>query len=128
MIKDRSVFAWVWVCEAFIGCRMHIGTLWIILYILNFNCGNGYAGTCNCQNLWKHTQNTYILMHENYTSLQKVFGEGNGSPLQYSCLGNPMDRGDWRATALEAARVRHDLATKQTTEDFTICLLFSAYF
>ena len=26
-------------------------------------------------------------------------GEGNGSPLQYSCLGNPMDRGAWRATA-----------------------------
>ena len=25
-------------------------------------------------------------------------GEGNGNPLQYSCLGNPMDRGDWQAT------------------------------
>ena len=25
-------------------------------------------------------------------------GEGNGSPLQYSCLGDPMDRGAWRAT------------------------------
>ena len=24
--------------------------------------------------------------------------EGNGNPLQYSCLGNPMDRGAWRAT------------------------------
>ena len=23
-------------------------------------------------------------------------GEGNGNPLQYSCLGNPMDRGAWR--------------------------------
>ena len=23
--------------------------------------------------------------------------EGNGNPLQYSCLGNPMDRGAWRA-------------------------------
>ena len=22
-------------------------------------------------------------------------GEGNGNPLQYSCLGNPMDRGVW---------------------------------
>ena len=26
-------------------------------------------------------------------------GEGNGNPLQYSGLGNPMDRGAWRATA-----------------------------
>ena len=25
-------------------------------------------------------------------------GEGNGNPLQYSCLGNPMNRGAWRAT------------------------------
>ena len=25
-------------------------------------------------------------------------GEGNGYPLQYSCLENPMDRGGWRAT------------------------------
>ena len=28
----------------------------------------------------------------------KVPGEGNGSPLQYSCLGNPMDRGARWAT------------------------------
>ena len=25
-------------------------------------------------------------------------GEGNSDPLQYSCLGNPMDRGPWQAT------------------------------
>ena len=25
-------------------------------------------------------------------------GEGSGNPLQCSCLGNPMDRGAWRAT------------------------------
>ena len=25
-------------------------------------------------------------------------GEGNGNPLQYSCLRNPVDRGAWRAT------------------------------
>ena len=25
-------------------------------------------------------------------------GEGNGNPLLFSCLGNPMDRGAWRAT------------------------------
>ena len=28
----------------------------------------------------------------------RSLGEGNGSPLQYSCLGNPIDRGAWRAT------------------------------
>ena len=30
--------------------------------------------------------------------LRRYLGEGNGYPLQYSCLGNPMDRGDWQAT------------------------------
>ena len=30
-------------------------------------------------------------------------GEGNGNPLQYSCLENPMDRGAWRATVHGAA-------------------------
>ena len=25
-------------------------------------------------------------------------GEGNSNPLQYSCLGNPMDKGTWQAT------------------------------
>ena len=34
-------------------------------------------------------------------------GIGNGNPLQYSCLGNPMDRGAWRAIHV-ATRVRHD--------------------
>ena len=29
---------------------------------------------------------------------QRSLGEGNGNPLQYSCLENPMDRGAWRAT------------------------------
>jgi len=30
--------------------------------------------------------------------LERSPGEGNGNPLQYSCLGNLMDRGDWWAT------------------------------
>ena len=29
------------------------------------------------------------------SSLHLEFGEGNGTPLQYSCLENPMDGGDW---------------------------------
>ena len=37
-------------------------------------------------------------------------GEGNGNPLQYSCLENPMDRGAWQATVHGVTRVRHNLA------------------
>ena len=36
--------------------------------------------------------------------LGRAPGEENGYPLQYSCLENPMDRGDWQATVREIAR------------------------
>ena len=35
-------------------------------------------------------------------------GEGNGNPLQYSCLENRMDRGAWQATVHEVTRIGHD--------------------
>ena len=41
-------------------------------------------------------------------------GEGNGDPLQYSCLENPMDRGAWQATVHGVTKVRDDLAPKPT--------------
>ena len=31
-------------------------------------------------------------------------GEGNGNPFQYSCLGNPKDRGAWWATVHEVVK------------------------
>ena len=40
--------------------------------------------------------------------LERSPGEGNGNPLQYSCLESPMDRGAWRATVHGVARVGHD--------------------
>ena len=39
-------------------------------------------------------------------------GEGNGNPLQYSCLENPMDRDAWQTSVHGVARVGHDLVTK----------------
>ena len=41
--------------------------------------------------------------------LERSTGEGNGNPLQYSCLGNPMDREAWWATVYGVAKkVRPD--------------------
>jgi len=39
--------------------------------------------------------------------LERCPGVGNGNPLQYSCLGNCMDRGAWQATV-------HDVTKSQT--------------
>ena len=46
------------------------------------------------------------------SELGRATGEGSGNPFHYSCLENPMDRGDWQATVHGVTRVRHDLATK----------------
>ena len=40
-------------------------------------------------------------------------GEGNGNPLQYSCLENSMDRGTWQATV-------HGIAKSDMTERLTL--------
>ena len=37
-------------------------------------------------------------------SMHACVGEGNGNPLQYSCLENPMDRGTWWATVYGVAK------------------------
>ena len=42
----------------------------------------------------------------------RSLGEGSGSPLQYSCLEDLMDRGACRLHGLVVSRVGHDLATK----------------
>ena len=44
--------------------------------------------------------------------LERSLGGGNGNPPQYSCLGNPMDRGGWRATVHGVAQ-ESDTVTKQ---------------
>ena len=41
-------------------------------------------------------------------------GEGNGSPLQHSCLENPMDRGVWWVPVYGVIRVGHDWVTNHT--------------
>ncbi|CAI9159835.1 unnamed protein product [Rangifer tarandus platyrhynchus] len=40
-------------------------------------------------------------------------GGGNGNPLQYSCLENPMDRGAWRATVHGVTKSQTRLSTHE---------------
>ena len=42
-------------------------------------------------------------------------GEGNGNPLQYSCLENPMGRGAWQATAHRVAKSQTPLKQLSTS-------------
>ena len=45
-----------------------------------------------CCQLWGHTESDMIE-----ATYHACIGEGNGNPLQYSCLENPRDRGAWWA-------------------------------
>ena len=54
------------------------------------------------------------------TNLDSILGEGNGTPLQYSCLENPMDRGAWCAAGHGVTRSRTQLS------DFTFTFHFHA--
>ena len=53
--------------------------------------------------------------------LAPFFGEGNGTPLQYSCLENPMDGGAWRAAVHGVAKSRTQLS------DFPFTFHFHAF-
>ena len=52
----------------------------------------GFPGGSVVKNLHAKVEAGLILGSE------RSLGEGDGNPLQYSCLGNPMDRGAWQAT------------------------------
>ena len=43
--------------------------------------------------------------------LGRSTGGGNSNSFQYSCLENPMDRGDWQGTVQEVAKSRTQLST-----------------
>ena len=65
--------------------------------------------TCQCRRFWRHGFDPWV---------GRSPGVGNGNPFQYFCLGNPMDRGAWRATV-------HGVATSQTRlSDFTFIFTF----
>ena len=66
---------------------------------------------------FSYRSSTYLL--DLYISIS-IFGEGNGNPLQYSCLENPMDGGAWWAAVHGVAKSRIRLS------DFTFTFHFHA--
>ena len=66
-----------------------------------------------------------------FPGLGRALGGGNGNPLQYSCLGNPMDRGAWWATVHGVAKSQTGLGNyhfnfhcvEEATFNFSICFI-----
>ena len=69
-----------------------------------------FPGGSVVKNLPANAGNTGLIPGSGRSS-----GEGNGNPLQCSCLGNPMEREAWRATIHGITTVGQDLVTKTTT-------------
>ena len=53
----------------------------------------GFPGGSVVKNLPANAGDTGLI-----PGLGRSLEEGNGNPVQYSCLGSPMDRGAWQAT------------------------------
>ena len=59
----------------------------------------GFSGGSVVKNPPANAENASLILR-----LGRSLGEGNSDPLQYSYLGNPMDRGVWRATVHGVAK------------------------
>ena len=71
-------------------CRIQIGIICGSVHIPGFPGGtSGKEPSCQCGRLKRCGFDP---------GSGRSPGEGNGNPLQYSCLENPMDRGAWQAT------------------------------
>ena len=68
----------------------------------------GFPGGSVVKNLSVNAWDTGLI-----SGLGRSPGGGNGNPLQYSCLGNPRDRGAQWATVHGSQRVGQDLVTEQ---------------
>ena len=62
-------------------------------------------------------------MQGSIPGLGRPLKEGNGNLLQYSCLGNPTDRGAWGLQSMGSQTVGHYLATKQQLKPEDKCIL-----
>ena len=67
---------------------------------------NGFPGGSVAKNMSANAGDSGLI-----PGLGRSSGEGNGKPLHYSCLENPIDRGAWRATVHRVAKSRAQLNT-----------------
>ena len=126
--------SWPWWCICFCdgwaitsGCSLSLPFLRLLGGTLLFGIAGSLSGitghqirilteklrsqrSCSsCSRLHPKDECIYILMYG-------ASGEGNGNPLQYSCLENPMDRGAWWTTIHGVAKSRTRLS------DFCVCV------
>ena len=70
-------------------------------------------------------KNLPVIPHRFNPWVVRSPGEGNGNPLQFSYLGNPMGREAWQAIVNRFTRVRHALVTKPQPPNAKIIYQFT---
>ena len=99
------------------ACENTPSKLWYLLYLFPEKAMAPHSSTLAWKILWTEEPGRLQSMglqrvrHNWATSLSlftSCIGEGNGNPLQCSCLENPRDGGTWWAAVSGSHRVRHD--------------------
>ena len=105
-ILKKIIFKFVsWFSIVIRECCLYYIYLWKFFnYILDFPGGSVVK---NLPAKARDARDTSLIL-----GLERSPGEGDGNPLQYSCLGNFTDKGAWQAIVHVFIRVRHELVTK----------------
>jgi len=85
------------------------------LFLSQTNTSCGLPGGSVVKNLPANTGHAGDM--SSISGLRRSSGEGDGNPLQYSCLGNPMERGAWWATVHRVTKSRTWLSNWTTTNN-----------
>ena len=75
------------------------------MFKLNNKCKHSFRIRLKGLNIVTPMDKNVLDVAEKVLPIHRV-GEGNGTPLQYSCLENPMDRGAWWAAVHGVAKSR----------------------
>ena len=87
------------VTDRCLGCVDIPGPFWVVAIVMGFPGGShSTKSACNAEDLGL------------IPGLGRSPGEGNGNPLQYSGLENPMDRDAWQATVHEVTKSQTQLS------------------
>ena len=85
----KKTFFWSHICDP-----KTIKICQLILWKFEFQDSlNTFSGLCVCETMYR--QGEYIPFLQFCSCVRSSVGEGNGDPLQYSCLENPMAGGAW---------------------------------
>ena len=88
----------------------------IMLTYLELQDHNDFRPGCSSgkESAWKFRRHKRLGFDPLVGKIPRV---GNGNPLQYSCLDNPMDRGAWQATVWGGGGVSHGIDPNWATEN-----------